>query len=140
MATGKEAAALAVPEPKGVRTWFFGVALVMAIVMTISSLVHFYRASNEQEQRESVAATATRCSDASAYQTRACELTAEWSNAIKFADGPEANGKNFCVFPMMRFEKTEENGTTYWRFKTNAGRHEMKYRLFPAGETCPLTL
>jgi len=85
---------------------------------------------------QSATSAQTICPDVSAYQTRSCVMTYEWSNDIKFADGPEANGKNFCTFPLMKYERRDADGTTFWRFKTD-GRAEMKYRLFPAGEKCP---
>ena len=84
--------------------------------------------------------TQVSCQDITAYETRSCIMGPKLSNGMKLADGPEANGKNVCIFPMMYYEKTNENGTTFWRFRTEEGYHEMKYRLFPAGEQCPSVL
>jgi len=79
------------------------------------------------------------CPDASANETRSCIIGTEWSNRIKFED-PAFNGMQVCATPGGEYERTEENGTTFWRFKTKEGRLVKTYRLYPASQKCPGTL
>lgn len=80
------------------------------------------------------------CKDVSAHETRSCFLNTAWSSWIKFAEGPENNGMQICFTPGGQFERTDVNGTTFWRFKAHEGRLVKAYRLFPADMKCPATL
>lgn len=80
------------------------------------------------------------CKDVSAHETRSCFLNTAWSSWIKFAEGPENNGMQICFTPGGQFERTDVNGTTFWRFKAHEGRLVKAYRLFPADVKCPATL
>ena len=77
------------------------------------------------------------CKDVSAHETRSCLLNTSWSTWIKFAEGPENNGMQLCFTPGGRFERTDVNGTTFWRFKADEGRLVKAYRLFPGNQKCP---
>jgi hypothetical protein len=80
------------------------------------------------------------CRDVSAHETRSCTLNTAWSTWIKFAEGPENNGMQLCFTPGGKFERTDVNGTTFWRFKADDGRLVKAYRLFPPNQKCPATL
>ena len=80
------------------------------------------------------------CKDVSAHETRSCTLNTAWSTLIKFAEGPENNGMQLCFTPGGKFERTDVNGTTFWRFKADDGRLVKAYRLFPPNQKCPATL
>ncbi len=80
------------------------------------------------------------CKDVSAHETRSCTLNTAWSTWIKFAEGPENNGMQLCFTPGGKFERTDVNGTTFWRFKADDGRLVKAYRLFPPNQKCPATL
>ena len=80
------------------------------------------------------------CKDVSAHETRSCTLNTAWSTWIKFAEGPENNGMQICFTPGGKFERTDVNGTTFWRFKADEGRLVKAYRLFPGNKACPSTL
>ncbi|MFA6415110.1 MAG: hypothetical protein WC217_02535 [Candidatus Paceibacterota bacterium] len=80
------------------------------------------------------------CKDVSAHETRSCALNTAWSSWIKFAEGPENNGMQICFTPGGQFERTDVNGTTFWRFKAHEGNLVKTYRLFPGDRACPRTL
>ncbi len=115
---------------KGTLQW------ILAIV-TAALLIGLPIGTTIAEHDRSAARSSITCQNVSAYKTQSCMIGTEWSNEVTLGDGPEADGKNFCIFPMVQYQKRNEAGTTYWRFKTNVGRVAMKYRLFPAGEQCP---
>jgi len=80
------------------------------------------------------------CKDVSAHETRSCTLNTAWSSWVKFAEGPENNGMRLCLTPGGTFERTDINGTTFWRFKADEGRLIKSYRLMPGDQKCPATL
>ena len=80
------------------------------------------------------------CPDVSAHQTRSCNINTAWSTWIKAAEGPAVDGMQICATPGGQFERTDANGTTFYRFKTDGGRLVKAYRLFPANTACPATL
>jgi hypothetical protein len=80
------------------------------------------------------------CPDVSAHQTRSCNINTAWSTWIKAAEGPAVDGMQICATPGGQFERTDANGTTFYRFKTDEGRLVKAYRLFPANTACPATL
>lgn len=134
---GTEAAATSNVHPRDVLKrylwWGLGFAIFLAICFGIKNEISKPKPTAAQAQALTV------CQNVTAKETRSCLITSEWSNEVTLADGSEANGKNFCGYPKMTYERRDENGTTYWRFKTN-GSAIMKYRLFPAGESCPKVL
>ncbi len=100
------------------------------------------RATRSAELGEKAATTI--CPDASARETHSCVITTSWSNKIKIGD-PEANGMLLCALPGgavlgKTYERLEENGTTFWRFRTEEGNVVKTYRLIRANEACPATL
>lgn len=92
-----------------------------------------------QEPKKTVAVQTpaqTVCPDASSRETLTCLMTPELSTGIKIATMADS-GKRLCFVPSLPFEKSDVNGTTFWRFKTNGGQIPMKYRLFPEEMKCP---
>jgi hypothetical protein len=76
------------------------------------------------------------CPNVSASQTRTCLVTTEWSNWIQFADGAFDNGKQICFPYGVDFERQQVGDATQWRFRTQSGTMEIKYRLFAATDSC----
>src|SRR3989344_3852740 len=71
------------------------------------------------------------CQNATANETRRCLLNTEWSSPIMSADGPVSNGMQLCATRGGLTERTERDGTAFWRFRTEEGRLMKEYRLYP---------
>jgi hypothetical protein len=80
------------------------------------------------------------CPDVNARENRKCLLTTTWSNWIQFADGAADNGKQLCFTQGAQFERKDENGTSFWRFRVSEGTITVGYRLFPGDKSCPAAL
>lgn len=77
------------------------------------------------------------CSNVSAERTSECLVTSDWSNWIQFARGARDNGKQICFSFGAQFERKDENGVTFWRFRVgDGGTQVVKYRLVHADATC----
>lgn len=76
------------------------------------------------------------CPNVSAERTSECLVTSDWSNWIQFARGARDNGKQICFSFGAQFERKDENGVTFWRFRVGDGTQDVKYRLFPTDAKC----
>ena len=85
-------------------------------------------------------AKAAVCPDYSAHETRGCTIGTDWSNWIKPVEGPEINGMQLCFTRGGQFERKNENGTTFFRFKMDKGSITKSYRLCSNSEKCPSVL
>ena len=127
------------PWAKGLQWFLAAVAVGLFVAVPLIDTV-WGESSAELGEK----AATTICPDASARETHSCVITTSWSNKIKIGD-PEANGMLLCALPGgavlgKTYERLEENGTTFWRFRTEEGNVVKTYRLIRANEACPATL
>jgi hypothetical protein len=80
------------------------------------------------------------CPDISSHEQRQCLLGTDWSSWIKVEDGQLVEGMQVCATPGGQFERMEQNGITYWRFRADVGRLVKMYRLYQPSKKCSMTL
>lgn len=80
------------------------------------------------------------CPDVSSQGPRSCNLNTAWSSWAKAAEGPAVDGMRMCASPGGQFERKDEGGITFFRFKANEGRLVKAYRLYPGSQRCPVTI
>ena len=115
---------------KDAHGWAWTVVAIIATLIIIAGIASVMRGGNKQKTEDLVI-----CPEMSADETRSCIIGPNWSSWVRTVPGKRA-----CAFPSGQFERKEEDGVIFFRFKTNGGNLTKLYRLVPENEKCPQTL